>query len=124
MKKLILLCAMFATTLAIAQEPPPMEKPGEHHKHLKMMAGTWDVESKMYMIPGQVMKGTYVEVARIQPGGFWLISNIEGKVMGMPFHGHTVLGYEARKKQYTGIWVDSFASILVTSTGHCEKTAS
>ena len=32
-----------------------------------------------------------------------------------------MLGYEAHKKQYTGIWVDSFASIMVHSTGHCEK---
>jgi len=115
-----LFSCLFASGL-FAQEPPPMEKPGEHHKHLKMMAGTWDVESKMYMIPGQVMKGTYVETARIQPGGFWLISDIKGTFMGMPFHGHAVLGYEAHKKQYSGIWVDSFASILVTSTGHCKN---
>ncbi len=121
MKKLPALLACLLAPALVAQEPPPMEKPGKHHKHLKLMAGTWDVESKMYMIPGQVMKGTFVEVARIQPGGFWLISNFEGKFMGMPFHGHSVLGYEAHKKQYTGVWVDSLASVMVHSTGHCEK---
>ena len=98
-----------------------MEKPGKHHEYLKLMAGTWDVKSKMYMVPGQVMKGSYVETARMQPGGFWLISNIKGKVMDMPFHSHAVLGYEAHKKQYSGIWVDSLASILVHSTGHSER---
>jgi len=103
-----------------ALEPPPIEKPGKHHQHLKLMAGTWDVKSKMYMVPGQVMEGIFVEVARIQPGGFWLISNFDGKFMGMPFHGHSVLGYEAHKKQYTGNWVDSLASVMVHSTGYCK----
>ena len=41
--------------------------------------------------------------------------------MGTPFHGHSVLGYEAHKKQYTGMWVDSFASVMLLSKGYCEK---
>lgn len=76
-----------------------MEKPGEHHKHLEMMAGTWDVKSKFYMIPGQTIEMTGMEVAKMQPGGFWLISDFTGKFMGEPFHGHGILGYEAHKKR-------------------------
>ena len=121
MKTISFLLSCLLTPVLFSQESPPVEKPGKHHEYLKLMAGTWDVESKMYMVPGQVMKGSYVETARMQPGGFWLISNIEGKVMDMPFHSHAVLGYEAHKKQYSGIWVDSLASILVHSTGHSER---
>lgn len=115
-----LLTCLFASGL-FAEEPPPVEKPGEHHRHLKLMAGTWDVKSKLFVAPGQIIEGSYVEKARIQPGGFWLISNLSGKAMGMPFHGHAVLGYEAHKKQYSGVWVDSFVSVLVRSTGHCKN---
>lgn len=121
MKKFSALLTCLLAPVLFAQEPPPMEKPGEHHAHLKLMAGTWDVKSKMHMGPSKVVEGTYVEVATLQPGGFWLISNIDGKIMGMPFHGHAVLGYEAHKKQYTGVWVDSFASVMVHSSGHCKK---
>ena len=46
MKELIALLACLAASTLSAQEPPEMEKPGEHHEHLKMMAGTWDVKSK------------------------------------------------------------------------------
>ena len=83
-----------------------------------MMAGTWDVKSKMFMNPSKAIDGHYVEIAKLKVGGFWLISEISGKVMGMPFHGHSMLGYEAHKKQYTGTWVESFGSVMLISKGH------
>jgi hypothetical protein len=109
------------TLVALEPAPPEMEKPGEHHQHLKMMAGTWDVQLKMHHAPGQVMDGTGVEIAKIQPGGFWLISNFTGTAAGMKFNGHGVLGYEAHKKRYTGVWTDSVASVMLVSEGQCEK---
>ncbi|HCU87052.1 MAG TPA: hypothetical protein DGP39_05940, partial [Verrucomicrobiales bacterium] len=75
MKTISFLLSCLLTPVLFSQESPPVEKPGKHHEYLKLMAGTWDVKSKMYMVPGQVMKGSYVETARMQPGGFWLISN-------------------------------------------------
>ena len=121
MKKLIAPIVCLAASTLSAQEPPEMEKPGEHHKHLEMMAGTRDVKSKFYMIPGQTIEMTGMEVAKMQPGGFWLISDITGKFMGAPFHGHSVLGYDAQKKRYVGMWADSIASYMVSSTGTCSK---
>jgi len=121
MKKLIALFACLAASTLSAQEPPEMEKPGEHHKHLKMMAGTWDVKSKFHIVPGQIIEMNGVEVVKMQPGGFWLISDFTGKFMGEPFHGHGVLGYEAHKKEYVGTWADSIASVLVISKGTCSK---
>ena len=121
MKKLIALFACLAASTQSAQEPPEMEKPGEHHKHLKMMAGTWDVKSKFHMVPGQTIEMNGVEIAKMQSGGFWLISDFSGKFMGEPFHGHAVMGYEAHKKKYIGTWADSFGSVLVTTTGTCSK---
>ncbi len=121
MEKFIALIVYLSASTLSAQEPPEMEKPGEHHKHLKMMAGTWEVKSKFHMVPGQTIEMTGVEVAKMQPGGFWLISNFTGKFMGAPFHGHSVLGYEAHKKKYVGMWADSIASVMVTSTGTCTK---
>ena len=73
------------------------------------------------MIPGQTIEMTGMEVAKMQPGGFWLISDITGKFMGAPFHGHSVLGYDAQKKRHVGMWADSIASYMVSSTGTCSK---
>ena len=121
MKKTIALLACLSASILPAQEPPEMEKPGEHHRHLKQMAGTWDVKSKFHTIPGQVVEMNGMEVAIMQPGGFWLISDFTGKIMNMPFHGHAVMGYEAHKKRHIGTWVDSFGSVLVTTMGTCSR---
>ena len=120
-KSILLLSCLVAFPLFAQDAPPEMEKPGEHHQHLKMMAGTWDVKLKMHHAPGQIMEGTGVETARMQPGGFWLISDFSGTFAGMKFTGHGVLGYEAHKKRYTGVWTDSVASVILISDGQCEK---
>ena len=121
MKHIPLFIAILAATNLLAQDTPQLEKPNEHHRHLKQMAGTWDVKTKFHTIPGQVIEMNGKEVAKIQPGGFWLISDFTGKIMNMPFHGHAVMGYEAHKKKYIGTWADSFGSVLVTTTGTCSK---
>ena len=114
--------ALLAASFLTAQDAPPdMEKPGEHHQHLKLMAGTWDMKSKMHHVPGKVIEGTGVEVARMQPGGFWLVSDFMGTFAGMKFTGHGVLGFDAHKKRYTGMWVNSVASVMLISEGQCEK---
>ena len=105
----------------MAQEPPRLEKPNEHHKHLRKMTGTWDFKSKFHLLSGQIIEMTGVEIAKMQPGGFWLISDYTGKYMGMPFHAHALIGYEAHKKKYSGTWTDSFDSVLVILSGTCSK---
>jgi hypothetical protein len=121
-KKLAACLALLIVRILSAQEAPPeIEKPSEHHQHLKMMAGTWDVKLKRHLNSGQIVKGTGVEIARMQPGGFWLISDLTGNFAGMKFAGHGMLGYEAHKNHYTGIWTDSVASILLISKGQFEK---
>ena len=120
-KSIALLSCLIAIPLFAQDAPSELEKPGEYHQHLKMMAGTWDVKSKFYLVPGQTIEMNGVEVAKMQPGGFWLISDFTGKFMGQPFHGHGVMGYEAHRKKYVGMWVDTIASVMVTSTGNCTK---
>ena len=116
MKKLFTLLACLVLSTVMAQE-----KPGKHHKHLKMMAGTWDFKSKFHTVPGQIVEMNGVEVARMQPGGFWLISDFTGKLMGTPFRAHALMGYEAHKEKYIGTWADSLGSVLVILSGTCSK---
>ena len=94
MKNLFVLLVCLSVSTLMAQDPPEMEKPNEHHKHLRMMTGTWDVKSKFHTIPGQIIEMNGMEVSKMQPGDFWLISDFTGKLMGRTFHGHAVMGYE------------------------------
>lgn len=71
-------------------------------KRLEAWVGTWDAEVSMM---GQVSKGT--EVCRLDCGGFWLVTEHTGTVMGSPYLGKGLTGWDATKGAYSGVWVDS-----------------
>jgi hypothetical protein len=96
----------------------PLPKPGPEHEILKKEAGVWDATVESRMEPGgkvEVTKG--VETNTLIGGGLWRISDFKGELMGMPFQGHSVTGYDASKKKYVGTWVDSMAPGLSTAEG-------
>jgi hypothetical protein len=91
--------------------PPeaPMAKPGPEHALLARDVGTWDASLEMRMAPNdkpQVSQG--VEQSRLL-GGLWLITDFKATVMGQPFEGHGVMGFDPMKKKYVGTWVDSMS---------------
>ena len=91
----------------------PEDGPGANR--LKQDAGTWDATVEMSQGPGQapmVSKG--VEVNTLIGGGLWMVSDFKSAMMGQPFEGHGVFGYDAGKKKYVSSWVDSWSSGLAT----------
>jgi hypothetical protein len=107
----VLVCAAAAG----AQEAPPMPKPGPEHEILNKDVGTWDATVEMLMPPGPPSKGT--EVNTLGPGGLWLISDFKSEMMGAPFQGHGVSGWDPAKKKYVGTWVDSMSTGVFTIEG-------
>jgi hypothetical protein len=102
---------LFAGSL-IAAEPPEMPKPTKEHEWLKRFAGEWEVETEVYMEPGKPpMKVQGTESARML-GGFWVVGETKGEMMGTPFTGLMTFGYDPEKKKYVGTWVDSNTSTL------------
>ena len=100
------------------QDMPPMPKPGPEHEILKMDAGTWDAVVEMFAAPGQppaTSKGT--ETSALM-GGLWLVSEFKGDMMGSPFEGRGIFGYDLTKKKYVGVWVDSMSAGIA----HVEST--
>ena len=96
----------------------PLPKPGPEHEILKKEAGTWDATVEMRMEARgkpQVSKG--VETNTLIGGGLWLIQDFKGELMGMPYQGHSVTGYNVAKKKYVGTWVDSMAPGLSALEG-------
>lgn len=96
----------------IAAEPPAMPQPLKEHEWLNQFVGEWDIETEVFMEPGKEplkMKGT--ESARML-GGFWVVGENKGEMMGMPFTGVMTFGYDPEKKKYVGTWVDSNTSTL------------
>ena len=85
-----------------AQEP---QSPGAEHKELAELTGTWDATMKM--ADGAEVKGE--SIFKVTCGGMWLESDFHADFGGLKFHGKGLDGYDATKKQYVAIWVDSMS---------------
>ena len=97
--------------------------PGDAHKKLAGMAGTWDATVKMYNAPGapaQVSTGTSEN--KLVLGGRWVQETFSGNFMGMPFSGIGYTGYDNIKKQYIGTWMDSMSTSLMQSSGTADAS--
>ena len=100
------------------QRPARQVELTELHKRLASEAGTWDAEVRAWPGPNvapSVSKA--VERTRVLGKGLWLISDLEGKVMGRPYHGHRVVGYDAKKKRFVGTWVNTMSAGIVQLEG-------
>jgi len=101
-----------------AEAMPAPPKPGPEHEHLKKSVGVWDATVEMAEAPGKppaVSKGT--ETNALLGGGLWLVTDFKSEMMGQPFEGHGVAGYDPAKKKYVGTWVDSWTTTLGISEG-------
>lgn len=103
-------CLSLTAGLASAQAPAP-PRPGPEHEILKGDVGTWDATVESFMMGPTPMtsKGTETNVL---VGGLWLVTDFKADMMGMPFQGHGITGYDAHKKKYVGTWVDTMSSGL------------
>ncbi len=99
--------------------------PGEQHKMLAHMAGTWDAKVTMWMMPGtDPIVSTAVAENKVIMGGRYVEQRFKGNMMGMPFEGIGYTGYDNIKKQYFGTWMDSMSTgfMVSTSTGGDAKS--
>jgi hypothetical protein len=98
-------------------------KPGAEHDRLKQMVGVWDGLVKCSFEPGkspQESKG--VLTAKMDLGGFFLVTEFKGELMGQAFHGRGMTGYDLFKKKYVGVWADSMSPAIYTSDAAFDKS--
>lgn len=86
---------------------------------MKPLAGDFTADMWMKMdAASEPMKTTGTCSTRLQvPGNFWLISDFNSSMMGEPFSGHSIMGYDMIKKKWVNSWVDSMAPIIMHSEG-------
>jgi len=94
--------------------------PGEPHAKLAERAGSWTFTTKMWQQPGAPPEeSTGTSKSEMILGGRYLMDKAEGTAMGMPFQGMGITGYDNLNDRLVGIWVDSFGTGIMTSTGTC-----
>lgn len=100
-----------------------LAEPGEHHAHLDAMVGTWEIEGRLWMMPGQdpvPVRGTMT--TRWILGGRFLESVYEGDFMGTPVEGRGIDGYDNTSRKYVGIWMDTLSTQMARFEGQCDGT--
>jgi hypothetical protein len=89
-------------------------------KELALLAqnvGNWTAKMTMTM-PGQpATEETCTEQIAKICNGKWIWSNFKGSMMGMPFEGHALAGYDPTSKQFVTFWIDSCCATPSRSTG-------
>ncbi len=95
--------------------------PGEAHKKLASMVGTWNTKVTMWMAPGappQVSTG--ISTNKKVLGGRYVQESFNGTFMGQPFSGIGYTGYDNVTGQYIGTWMDTASTAMMNSTGKAE----
>jgi len=98
--------------------------PGDVHKMLAKYNGDWNEAITFWMQPGAPpTQATSTAHTEMIMGGRYQESKITGNMMGMPFEGFSLLGYDNLKKIFTSTWVDNFGTGTTTLQGTWDSTA-
>lgn len=91
---------------------------GEMHALLAASDGEWKEELLFWQAPGtEPQKNSATCVNTMILGGRFQESNHKGTVMGMPFEGKGLVGYDNIKKIFMSTWVDNMGTGIMYSEG-------
>ncbi len=130
--------AMLLATLALAQEgdeqpqmtPEQMAEmetymkagtPGAPHEALASTTGSYDLKIKSWHEPGGPPReetGTATRTMGLD--GRVLMEDVTSSMMGMPFTGHGMTGYDNVSGKYWSTWTDSMSTGVMVSEGTCD----
>jgi hypothetical protein len=98
--------------------------PGKGQEVLAKMAGDWTVAGEVWMDPKSdpmpLKPGTMHSEMIL--GGRYLQSLQNSEMMGMPYEGHGLAGFDNYRQQYQMTWVDNMGTVISTGTGTLDPT--
>ena len=96
--------------------------PGAPHKAMAATAGNYDAKVKSWQEAGQPpMESTATATRTMALDGRMLVEDFKGSMMGMPFSGHGMRGYDNVSGKYWSTWNDSMSTGLLVSEGTCDS---
>ncbi|NTW60410.1 MAG: DUF1579 domain-containing protein [Nitrospirae bacterium] len=96
--------------------------PGEPHKLLAKQEGSWITKSRGWMEPGKPpVESTGTCEQKMIIGGHYLQQEYTDDMMGQPFAGINILGYNNHTKKYESVWLDSMSTAVYFFEGPASK---
>jgi len=97
-------------------------EPGEHHKKMTALVGSWIGTLRMWDAPGAAEQTSMTRATiKMDMDKRYLRSTYEGDFLGMPFRGQSIWGYNNQRKQYESTWIDNMSTAITFSTGTCDR---
>jgi hypothetical protein len=95
--------------------------PGPQHQALAATAGTYDMKIKAWHAPGQPpAEDTGTATRSMILGGRISVEEVTASMMGSPFSGHGMMGFDNVTGKYWSTWNDSMSTGLFVSEGTCD----
>ncbi|HEY7412667.1 MAG TPA: DUF1579 domain-containing protein [Vicinamibacteria bacterium] len=95
--------------------------PGPQHKWLASTAGSYDLKVRSWPAPGAPpVEETATVVRTAMFEGRVLVEDLKGSMMGMPFTGHGMRGYDNVSGKFWSTWLDSMSTGIMVSEGSCD----
>ena len=91
--------------------------PGEVHQGFAKMAGDWKAAITVFDPSGQQMQSEGTANFEMLLGGRYLKSTFKGSMMGMPFEGMGLDGYDNATKEYLSTWIDNMGTGIMFLKG-------
>ncbi|UCF20015.1 MAG: DUF1579 domain-containing protein [Gemmatimonadota bacterium] len=93
-------------------------QPGVQHQHLAALVGTWDAETKFWMDPSaEPMASTGTIEYRMVMDGRYLEEVITSEIMGRPFKGRGLYGYNNVTGELEAVWIDDMSTGIYWYSG-------
>ena len=137
----LLAAAMFLSTQVVSQEKTTPQPPGQQemedmmskwkamnakgpeHEKFKDVVGTWDTETTMWMAPNtepMVCKG--VAEFRLILDGRYIQQSYKTMMMGEPYEGIGIEGFDRIKQKYVSIWMGTDSTGIFMMEGTADDT--
>lgn len=99
--------------------------PGKEHQMLEKMNGDWNFVHKYYSKDPNAEPTVTTGTATCETllDGRYSQMKINGMVMGMPFNGMSLTGFDNGKKIYISVWIDNMGTGVMYSEGKYDETS-
>lgn len=93
-------------------------KPGEQHKLLERLTGSWEAKVKNWLEAGATpMESMGTSGKKMIMGGRFLQELFNGIMMGNKFSGLSITGYDNHSEKFETVWLDSTSTSLLLFQG-------
>lgn len=92
-------------------------QPGEQHRWLQALVGSWTTQTRAWMGPGKPVESTGSSEIKAILGGRFVEERFSGQFMGKPFEGQGLVGYDLGRQKFVNTWIDNLGTWITTAEG-------